>query len=84
MNNNINKRKLSDALFSSTGGRIDKSAVNSAVNGDVSALIDGLPESDRRKLNDALDNPEKARQLLSSDAAKNLLKLFMNDGKGNG
>lgn len=83
-NNNINKQKLMDSIVSSSGGKINKNAVNSAVNGDMSKLMSGLSNKDRQKLTDALNNPAKAKQMLSSDSAKQLLNLLMNDGKGNG
>ena len=83
-NNNINKQKLVDSIVSSSGGKINKNAVNSAVKGDTSALLSGLSAEERQKLTEALNNPAKAKQMLSSDTAKQLLNILMNDGKQNG
>jgi len=82
MNNNIDKEKLINTIISSSGGRLNKKALENAASGNMSTLMDGLSEEDKQKLNDALSDKNKARQLLSSKAAQQLLgELF---GKGNG
>ena len=69
----IDKQKLINSIIASSGGKFDKSAVESAANGDMGGIMSGLNEADKRKLNEALSDKEKARQILSSDAAKALL-----------
>lgn len=82
MNNNIDKEKLINTIISSSQGRLDKKALENAASGNLSSLMNNLSEEDKAKLSDALSDKNKARQLLSSKAAKQLLgELF---GKGNG
>ena len=78
MSNPIDKKTLIDKIVSSSGGRLDKKTVDTAARGDVSALMSALSEEDKAKLNEALSDKEKARQLLSSDAAKQLLSQLFN------
>lgn len=57
-------------------GKIDKNSINKAKSGDTSALLDSLSPSDRKKVTEALNDKEKLREVLSSDAAQKLLKLL--------
>lgn len=81
MNNNTNNQKMIDNIISSSNGKVSREAVSSAMKGDASALLKGLGNEDRKKLDELLNNKEKAKEVLSSDAAKKLLKLFLKDGK---
>lgn len=75
--NNIDKQKLINTILASSGGKLDKKSVEQAASGDASSILSSLNAQDRKKLTDALSDKEKARQLLSSDAAKELLsRLF--------
>lgn len=74
MANNFDKEKLIDKIIASSGGKIDKKSAENASNGDISGLMSALSEEDKKKLSDALSDKNKARQLLSSDAAKQLLQ----------
>ena len=56
--------------------------INKAKNGDTSSLLSSLSPEDRKKVNDALNDKERLKQILSSDAAKKLLNLL--GGKNNG
>ena len=56
--------------------------INKAKNGDTSLLLSSLSPEDRKKVTDALNDKEKMKQVLSSDAAKKLLNLL--GGKNNG
>ena len=74
MANNIDKQKLINSIIASSGGKLNKNSLENAASGDISGLMSSLSEEDKRKLNDALSDKEKARQLLSSDAAKQILQ----------
>ena len=56
--------------------------INKAKNGDTSSLLGSLSPEDRKRVNDALNDKERLKQILSSDAAKKLLNLL--GGKNNG
>ncbi len=72
--NNIDKQKLINTILASSGGKLDKNSIEKAASGDASSILSSLNEQDRKKLSEALSDKEKAKQLLSSDAAKELLK----------
>ena len=72
--NNIDKQKLINTILASSGGKLDKNSVEKAASGDASGILSSLNEQDRKKLSEALSDKEKAKQVLSSDAAKQLLK----------
>lgn len=76
---NNNKNFYEDIL---KNGKINKDAINKAKKGDTSSLLNSLSPEDRKKVNDALNDKEKLKQILSSDAAKKLLNLL--GGKNNG
>ena len=73
--------KLYDAIIASSKGKIDKNAVEKAKKGDLSGVLSSLPEEDARKLKEALSDKEKTKQLLSSDAAKALINMFLGGNK---
>lgn len=73
MANNIDKEKIINKIIASSGGKIDKESAHNASRGDISSLMSSLSEEDRKKITEALSDKEKTRQLLSSDAAKQLL-----------
>ena len=79
MNNNKN---FYENILKNGNGKINKDAINKAKNGDTSSLLNSLSPEDRKKVNDALNDKEKLKQILSSDAAKKLLNLL--GGKNNG
>ena len=72
--NNIDKNKLLDAIVNSSGSKINKNAVSRAKKGDISALLSGLNEQDRKTLNEALADKSKAREILASKQAKEIMK----------
>ncbi len=80
---NIDKRLLLKAIVTASGKKINKNTVDSAKNGDLSALIGTLNADDRRKLDAALSDKETARKILSSAQAKEILKKITG-GKDNG
>ena len=66
-NENIDKQKLMEALLSSSGGKIDKNSVNSAVNGkNIAPLVNSLSSEDREKLNAAMSDKKSLEKALKS------------------
>ncbi len=63
-------------------GKIDKKIVDAARRGDTDAVMSKLSDADRKKVNEVLADKERLKQILSSDAAKNLIKIL--GGKQNG
>ena len=82
-NNNIDKNKLLNAIVNAQGLKINKNAVARAKNGDVSGLLGSLDEQNRKKLKSALADKNKAREILASKEAKEIMKKFLG-GKNNG
>lgn len=79
MANNIDKERFINTIIASSGGKLGKSALENAAKGDMSELFSSLGEEDRQKLSAALSDKNKAKEMLSSSAAKELLaKLFGN------
>lgn len=81
--NNINKNELLRALKNSMGNKIDSKAVDDAAKGNINSLINSLDADSRARLNAALSDKEKAREILNSDAARAILNSLIG-GKGNG
>lgn len=81
--NNINKNALLKALKNSMGDKIDSKTVNDAANGNMNSLINSLDADSRARLNAALSDKEKAREILNSDAARAILNSLLG-GKNNG
>ena len=77
-----NNKNFYEDILKNGNGKINKDAINKAKNGDTSSLLNSLSPEDRKKVNDALNDEEKLKQILSSDAAKKLLNLL--GGKNNG
>ena len=78
---NPDNSKLYDAIISSSKGKIDKNAIEKAKKGDLNGVLSSLPKEDAQKLKEALSDKEKTRQLLSSDAAKALINMFLGGKK---
>lgn len=78
---NDNKNFFENAIKGSNG-KIKREDIEKAKQGDAASLLNSLSPEDRKKVNDALNDKEKLKQVLSSDAAKKLLNLL--GGKNNG
>lgn len=78
--NNIDKQKLIDTIIASSGGKINRSDVNSAASGDLSAIMSALSDEDRRKLSAALSDEKAAKQMLSGASAQKILRMFLDGG----
>ena len=63
-------------------GKIDKNTIDAARRGDTDAVMSNLSDADRKKVNDVLADKDKLKQILNSDAAKQLMKIL--GGKQNG
>ncbi len=61
---------------------IDKKTIDAARRGDTNAVLKNLSDTDRKKVEEILADQNKLKQILSSDAAKNLMKIL--GGKQNG
>ena len=79
--NNFEKQRLINSIIASSGGKIDKNKVDAAQKGDFSSLLSSLSEADRNKINAALSDEGKARALLSSPAAQQLLNKLLGGEK---
>lgn len=62
--------------------KIDKKTLEAARRGDTDAVMSGLSDADRQKVNEVLADKDKLKQILSSDAAQQLMKIL--GGKQNG
>ncbi|MBQ8740913.1 MAG: hypothetical protein IJY79_05145 [Clostridia bacterium] len=62
--------------------KMDKETINAARRGDTDAVMSKLSDSDRKKVSEVLADKDKLKQILSSDAAQQLMKIL--GGKQNG
>ena len=62
--------------FSDKLNKIDKNTLEAAKRGDANAVMQGLSDTDRQKVQEMLGDEEKLKKLLSSDAAQKLLKIL--------
>lgn len=63
-------------------GRIDKNTIDAARRGDTDAVMSNLSDSDRKKVNEVLADKDKLKQILSSDAAQQLMKILGGNKNG--
>lgn len=62
--------------------KLDKNTIDAARRGDTNAVLSGLAESDRKKVQEVLADKEKLKQILNSDMAKNLMKFLGGNKNG--
>ena len=62
--------------------KIDKKTIDAARRGDTDAVMQGLSDNDRKKVQEVLADKDRLKQILSSDAAQRLMKIL--GGKQNG
>jgi len=79
---NINKELL-DSVLKNSEGNITTSDILKAKDGNFTHIFSKLSKEDSEKITDALNDKEKAKQILSSDAARKILKMLSGD-KENG
>ena len=62
--------------------KIIKETIDAARKGDTEAVMSSLNEADRKKIQEVINDKDKLKKILSSDAAQKLMKLL--GGKKNG
>lgn len=62
--------------------KIDKKTIDAARRGDTDAVMQGLSDNDRKKVQEVLADKDRLKQILSLDAAQQLMKIL--GGKQNG
>lgn len=60
---------------------IDKSTLDAARRGDTDAVLKNLNTEDKKKIEEVLADQNKLKQILNSDTAKQLFKIFGGDKK---
>lgn len=78
---NTNNAKLNETLNKIADGKLSKNTIEAAKKGDTNAVIQSLNESDRKKMKEILSDNEKIKNILNSDAAKNIMKILGGDKK---
>ena len=82
-NMNIDKQKLINAILNANGGKINKNAVSKAASGDASGVLANLDGDSKKKIEAALSDKNKLKNILDSKEAKEILKN-LSGGKKNG
>ena len=83
----MQKNPMMDALFKQAGKQAGVSAdqVKQSVNsGDFSNLLRAMKPEEAKRFSQAVNNPELAKQILSSPQAQALLRRFSQGGGSNG
>lgn len=84
-NNEIDKEKLINAAISSSGGKIDRKTLSSAVDGkNIEPILKNLSDSDKEKLKSVMSDKKSMEAVLNSPQAKAFLKAFLKGGGKNG
>lgn len=78
--NNSDKDKIIGKILKS-GGTFSKNDLEKAAGGDMSGVFSKLNKEDSERIKQALSSPEKAKQLLSSDAATKLIQSLLGKDK---
>ena len=78
---NTDKQKLLNAILNNSDTKINKNAIKQAKNGDISALAAGLDEQSRKKLGEALSDSKKAKEILNSKEAREIMQKLLGGGK---
>ncbi len=63
-------------------GKIDKKTLDAAKRGDTNALMSNLSSEERKRLDEALKDKNKLKNILSSDTARQLMKLLGGNKNG--
>ena len=84
-NSKIDKKKLMDAVISSSGGKIDKETLAGAVERkNIDPLLENLSAEDKERLKSVMSDKKSMEAALNSPQAKALLKAFLKGGGKNG
>ena len=84
-NSKIDKKKLMDAVISSSGGKIDKETLAGAVERkNIDPLLENLSAEDKERLKSVMSDKKSMEAVLNSPQAKALLKAYLKGGGKNG
>lgn len=78
---NTDNAKLNETLNKIADGKLSKNTIEAAKKGDTNAVMQSLNEADRKKMKEILSDNEKIKNILNSDAAKNIMKILGGDKK---
>ena len=67
--------------MSNNFNNIDKNTIEAAKRGDTDAVLKNLNTNDRKKIEEVLADKTKLQQILTSDAARKLMKILGGDKK---
>ncbi|MBO4432532.1 MAG: hypothetical protein J5852_03255 [Clostridia bacterium] len=81
-NMKLDRQKLLSAILNASGTKINKNALEQAKKGDIGALSAPLDEQSRKMLGEVMSDKNKMREILNSDAAKEIIKKFSGDKNG--
>lgn len=76
-----NQDKIIQKIMNSSSTNFSATDLKKAASGDVNSIMSKMKKEDSEKLKALLADPEKTKQLLSSDAATKLLNALL--GKDN-
>ena len=76
-----NQDKIIQKIINSSNTNFSATDLKKAASGDVNSIMSKMKKEDSEKLKALLADPEKTKQLLSSDAATKLLNALL--GKDN-
>ena len=78
---NIDKDKILSEIAKASGGKMDMEKIKKAAeNEDVSSLVSALPENDKNKIMNILNDKESLNALLKNPQVNNIINSFL--GKG--
>lgn len=78
---NTDNAKLNETISKIADGKLSKNTIEAAKKGDTNAVMQSLNEADRKKMKEILSDNEKIKNILNSDAAKNIMKILGGDKK---
>lgn len=76
-----NQDKIIQKIVNSSGSKFSTADLKKAADGDMSSIMSKMKKEDSDKLKALLADPEKTKQLLSSDAATKLLSVLLGKDK---
>lgn len=78
---NTDNAKINETISKIADGKLSKNTIEAAKKGDTNAVMQSLNEADRKKMKEILSDNEKIKNILNSDAAKNIMKILGGDSK---
>ena len=78
---NIDKDKILNELARASGGKMDMEKIKKAAeNEDISSLVSVLPENDKNKIMNILNDKDSLKALLKNPQVNDIINSFL--GKG--